>query len=580
MSSQDPQAASVVPPNATRDLPQKAHPPSERRGRTRHSLSVPAGVRLRGPGIVATPTRIVDLSEDGIGLETSTFLPPDRTLALDLDLSPALEGHHGLRLIGQVAWSQPTGRSGVRFFSPDHAALQEIQQWLFLNAVAGAAETSRLPELLSQASQLTGIEGSLAPEIVPQKELFLDEESVGEPDGAILSPLDHSPLLRDTNAIVSRALALTGAKGAALALYEGGHLICRAICGTDTPALGARISTDSGITGECVRFAQVMYCSDAAADPRVDREICADLGIRSILALPLFAGERVVGLLEVLSQRTEAFDPGDAKALDLLARPVMGMLFAEGASLALRRGVGSDVREPDLGFGSRDRDSVDLDFIERQHRAITRTTLPGVRIYRRVLEGVAAIAVIAAVTWLVMSQTKTLTSLQQQPAAATTQIQPQVPHAMPVSAEVGNETGKITDGKPATDSLADLKAAAQDGDLSAQYAVGARYASGEGVPQDYAAAARWFTLAAKKGYAPAQGMLGACYWSGRGVPKDLKQAYFWSVLARDGKDEISKDRVDALVARLNRSQMLEVQQLVRDWYRKQAASPQAASSLR
>jgi TPR repeat protein len=130
----------------------------------------------------------------------------------------------------------------------------------------------------------------------------------------------------------------------------------------------------------------------------------------------------------------------------------------------------------------------------------------------------------------------------------------------------------------AESSLEDVKAAAQAGEPSAQYAMGARYATGESVPLDYAAAARWFTLAAKKGYAPAQGMLGAYYWSGRGLRKDLKQAYFWSVLARDGNDEISKDRVDSLVAQLNRDEMLQVQQLVRDWYRKHSPSSVTAPS--
>jgi TPR repeat protein len=137
----------------------------------------------------------------------------------------------------------------------------------------------------------------------------------------------------------------------------------------------------------------------------------------------------------------------------------------------------------------------------------------------------------------------------------------------------------MDDGKTESPSLQELKAAAQDGEPSAQYAMGARYATGEGVSQDYAAAARWFTLAAKKGYAPAQGMLGAYYWSGRGLRKDLKQAYFWSVLARDGNDEISKDRVDSLVAQLNRDEMLQVQQLVRDWYRKHSpSSPDTAAA--
>src|SRR5882762_2098049 len=563
MSSQDPQAAPVQP----------VPPPNERRGRTRHLISVPATVRLRGPGMSATSTQLIDLSEDGIGVQTSVALHAERTLALDLDLNPVqrpelapeLSGECHIRLIGQVAWARPDGRAGVRFFSPDHASLHGIQQWLFLNAVAEAARDSRLPDLLSLAVPPTG-----GPELPDdgadvEQERLLDEEEEIEPG--------FSPLKRDINAIVSRALALTGAKGAALALYEGDQLICRAICGTDTPALGARISTDSGITGECIRFAQVMYCSDAAADPRVDHEICADLGIRSILALPLFAGKRVVGLLEVLSQRSEAFDAGDAKALDLMARPVMGLLFAEGESQSLRRGARDLAGTATTESGV---DELDVAAIERRRRELARSLLPRNRFIRRALEAVAAIAVMGAVTWLIFSQTKILASLRQPSVVATTQIQAEVPHlsappAVPAAirgVEARQDASKSDGANTDASSLEELKSAAQDGEPSAQYAMGARYATGEGVSQDYATAARWFTLSAKKGYAPAQGMLGAYYWSGRGLRKDLKQAYFWSVLARDGNDEISKDRVESLVAQLNRNEMLQVQELVRDWYRK------------
>jgi TPR repeat protein len=188
--------------------------------------------------------------------------------------------------------------------------------------------------------------------------------------------------------------------------------------------------------------------------------------------------------------------------------------------------------------------------------------------------------VIGAVTWLIASQTKILASLRQPSNTAATPMQAEAPHlvasgAETVSAVVGSAGTKPSPGKDdkkAESSLEEMKAAAQAGEPSAQYAMGARYATGESVPLDYATAARWFTLAAKKGYAPAQGMLGAYYWSGRGLRKDLKQAYFWSVLARDGNDEISKDRVDSLVAQLNRDEMLQVQQLVRDWYRKHSPS--------
>jgi len=110
--------------------------------------------------------------------------------------------------------------------------------------------------------------------------------------------------------------------------------------------------------------------------------------------------------------------------------------------------------------------------------------------------------------------------------------------------------------------LQELKAAAQDGEPSAQYAMGARFATGEGpLAQDYAAAARWFTLAAKKGYAPAPRHARRLLLVRPRLTQGLEASVFLSVLARDGNDEISKDRVDSLVAQLNRDEMLQVQQL-------------------
>src|SRR5215510_11489548 len=57
---------------------------------------------------------------------------------------------------------------------------------------------------------------------------------------------------------------------------------------------------------------------------------------------------------------------------------------------------------------------------------------------------------------------------------------------------------------------------AQQGDARAQFLLGALYAQGHGVPQDYGAAAQWFRRAAEQGHAAAQFNLGVWYHEGRG----------------------------------------------------------------
>ena len=70
-----------------------------------------------------------------------------------------------------------------------------------------------------------------------------------------------------------------------------------------------------------------------------------------------------------------------------------------------------------------------------------------------------------------------------------------------------------------------LRDRAEDGDAEAQYNLGARYATGEGVPQqDAAEAVRWYQLAAEQGYAAAQYALGLMYTNGEGVSQDDAEA--------------------------------------------------------
>jgi hypothetical protein len=106
---------------------------------------------------------------------------------------------------------------------------------------------------------------------------------------------------------------------------------------------------------------------------------------------------------------------------------------------------------------------------------------------------------------------------------------------------------------------------AERGDPVAQFELGARYATGEAVAQDYPQALSWFSKAAEQGNVAAQATLGAYYWAGRGVPQDLSKAYYWAILARAGGDEGSKYRVALLASRLSRTQILTEQKRAEDW---------------
>src|SRR5688572_20067748 len=65
--------------------------------------------------------------------------------------------------------------------------------------------------------------------------------------------------------------------------------------------------------------------------------------------------------------------------------------------------------------------------------------------------------------------------------------------------------------------------AAVQGDAHAQFSLGALLLAGDGVPANDAEALMWFRLAAQQGDALAQFNLGTMYWNGRGVAQDYVQ---------------------------------------------------------
>jgi len=113
--------------------------------------------------------------------------------------------------------------------------------------------------------------------------------------------------------------------------------------------------------------------------------------------------------------------------------------------------------------------------------------------------------------------------------------------------------------------LGDRKQLAERGDAAEQYAVGVRYALGDGVKQDYTEASRWFSMAAAQGNVEAQSTLGAYYMAGTGVAKDPSKAYFWALLAQAGGDEASKTRIPILASRMPHQQLVTIQEQANQW---------------
>ena len=81
-----------------------------------------------------------------------------------------------------------------------------------------------------------------------------------------------------------------------------------------------------GFSGECVNRGRLLRCDDTELDPRVDRERCRDLGLRSILAVPVRIGEKSVGLIETLSEEPSTFTDNDGTVLQRFAETIVAAM--------------------------------------------------------------------------------------------------------------------------------------------------------------------------------------------------------------------------------------------------------------
>jgi TonB family protein len=152
------------------------------------------------------------------------------------------------------------------------------------------------------------------------------ERTPGPDDYLLIDRLreDASAGRMDLSSILSEATHaaryFTDATGAALALWSQGVVICRARSGDTAPPLGAKLDVDAGISGECLRSGRSQRCHDSLTDPRVNAEVCTEMGIRSLAAVPLRGGQGVIGILEVFSDKPNAFSDAHITLLKKLAK--------------------------------------------------------------------------------------------------------------------------------------------------------------------------------------------------------------------------------------------------------------------
>jgi hypothetical protein len=518
----------------------------------RHKLHTPVYASFNGPqaGMVVDLSELLDLHEDGFAVQTSQPLEVNRAVTLCLDLPETKSYIHGS---GQVIWSDDTGRGGIRFCGLPESSREILKQWLFVNLLIGCSN------FVARTEQLTRRVAEESPDLAPP----------AKPHPVVPQP-DRSGLLAAVDAVrreirevgddvdvvlqlvTDRALTLTGASGAALAFLTDDKMICRARAGEPAPPLGAPVNVREGLSGECVRTDLLVSCEDTENDPRVDPELCRELGIGSMMAAPIVSYLRVVGLLEVFSPHPHGFAKVHEAVLDRLVEII---------PQAYRENTQSEKTEVPTG----------PDLAQRTSGPVVSEQVPEpepVPKIRSRLGNLALLGLVVAVVAIVLGYLVGPMIVRRGASSPQASQQSLVEAATPSGQSATDQRSvdqRSAAQHPRPKSLADLRKLAGQGDADAQWQMGVRFHNGEGVPHDDAQAIQWFRRAAEQGHVTAQATLGAYYWAGRGVPQDLSQAYFWSSLALAQGDENSKSRLEGLASQMTRAQVSAARQRAEAW---------------
>jgi PAS domain S-box-containing protein len=136
--------------------------------------------------------------------------------------------------------------------------------------------------------------------------------------------------------IAESAQELTGAEGASISDVQGDDMVVRAACGMAAGRRGARVRRGGSLAGLSLAREEILWCDDSELDPRVDRETCRAMGVRSVMIAPLHAGSAAGGALRVMSSRTGAFTSSDVGTLQILAE-WLGVVMQSAAVTELLR---------------------------------------------------------------------------------------------------------------------------------------------------------------------------------------------------------------------------------------------------
>ena len=148
-----------------------------------------------------------------------------------------------------------------------------------------------------------------------------------------LAGLELDELMR---LLCERAQMLCGADGAAVGLMDGEEVQYRVATGSVAQHRGFRLKAEGSLTGASLLRGEVMRTDDTENDVRINVSASRQVGMRSMICIPLWREARPVGALSVFSVRPNEFDDRDVRTLELIAG-LLGAAMGNAAEAAARQ---------------------------------------------------------------------------------------------------------------------------------------------------------------------------------------------------------------------------------------------------
>jgi len=420
-------------------------------------------------------------------------------------------------------------------------------------------------------------------------------QGVDESSGLAFPESPRSPQEQLTD-LAARLLSDLAASGVAVANQipnDPANMMCVVSCGEIAPPLGAFLDVNSGISGRAVRESRMLHSHDTAIDPRVDKEACERLGIRSLVVAPLFRSCSCVGVLEVFSDQPGAFD---ATALTLIqheAVRAVSLMAGNEQPAELTLPNPQNWAEPEAGFkvdqsGRLSSLQETPDAISHKHpvdadgTTLERTGSLDVPVARRRQWrwiGLATVAVSLAFSAprLLLHHTKGSDHLPATPALKE--------NGSPASVQIPSSMSDLV--SDASPPVRVLMAQALAGNSRAQGSLADHYATGDGVPRDRVKATVWYIIAGTKGSQRANRSavqttrelqpfevgqvrfnVAKMFRDGIGTSQNLVTAYSWFSLAETAGDPRAAAEQRKLEEQMPADQVVDARRRTAEWLRR------------